>query len=273
MAVVAISQQIGSRGTELGQLVAEQLGYRFMSGEEIVAEAARIFNVSQEELIVFDIRTPHFWERARSESHRYVAYFRAALLKELASDNITVAGRTLANQLNPVACAIRVRTVAPLGDRVRWTAAQEKTDVATAERQVRDHDREIKARGQTLFAVDIDEPTGYDLILNTSSHPIEMLVELVANAARAIDGSSHRAALQALSDVAIAAQVHAALLAHPKIRDAEIGVTCRSGAVCLNGPGLVAPWDGLVREVASKIDGVREVAIEAEAPVPPVRSE
>jgi cytidylate kinase len=273
MAIIAISQQLGSRGIELGQLVARRLGYRFMSGEELVAEAARIFGVSQEELLVFDMRTPHFWERARSESHRYVAYFRAVLLKEMAGDRIATAGRTLASQLPSLPCAIRVRTVAPLTDRVRHTAAEEKIDAAAAERQVRDHDREIKARSQPLFSVDIDEPTGYDLILNTSSHPIEMFAELLADAARAVDASPDRAALQTLSDVAISAQVHAALLAHPKIRDAQIGVTCRSGAVCLNGPGLVAPWDGLVREVARKIDGVREVAIEAEAPVPPVRSE
>jgi cytidylate kinase len=273
MAIIAISQQLGSRGIELGQLAASRLGYRFMSGEEVVAEAARIFGVSQDELLVFDMRTPHFWERVRSESHRYVAYFRAVLLKELAGDKIAVAGRTLANQLPPLSCAIRARAVAPLGDRVRYTAAQEKIDPTAAERQVRDHDREIKARSQTLFSVDIDDPAGYDLIFNTSSHPIEMLAELVADAARAVDASPDHAAMQTLSDVAIAAQVHAALLAHPQIRDAEIGVTCKSGAVCLNGPGLVAPWDGMVREVARKIAGVREVAIEAEAPVPPVRSE
>jgi cytidylate kinase len=273
MAIVAISQQLGSRGIELGQLAARRLGYRFMSGEEVVSEAARIFGVSQEELLVFDMRTPHFWERVRSESHRYVAYFRAVLLKEMAGDKIVVAGRTLAHQLPTTACAIRVRVVAPLSDRVRWTATQEKIDATAAERQVREHDREIKARSQNLFSVDIDEPTVYDLTLNTSSHPIEMLAELLADAARAIDASPDRAALQALSDVAIAAQVHAALLVHPKIRDAEIGVTCKSGAVCLSGPGLVAPWDGMVREVARKIDGVREVEVEAEAPVPPVRSE
>jgi cytidylate kinase len=273
MAIIAISQQLGSRGVELGQLAAQRLGYRFMSGEEVVAEAARIFGVSQEELLVFDIRTPHFWERVRSESHRYLAYFRAVLLKELAGDRIVVAGRTLAHQLPANGCAIRARVVAPLSDRVRFTAAQEKIDAPAADRQVRDHDREIKARSQSLFSVDIDDPTLYDLILNTSSHPIEMLADLLAGAARAIDATSDRAAMQTLSDAAIAAQVHAALLAHPKIRDAEIGVTCKSGAVCLNGPGLVAPWDGLVTEVARRIDGVREVAVEAEAPVPPVRSE
>jgi cytidylate kinase len=273
MAIIAISQQMGSRGIELAQLTARQLGYRFMSGEEIVSEAARIFGVSQDELLVFDIRTPHFWERVRSESHRYVAYFRAVLLKELSGDRIVVAGRTLAHLLPPFPCVLRARVVAALSDRVRVTAAQEKIDPAAAERQVREQDREIKARSQSLSSVDIDDPTLYDLVVNTSTHSIEMLAGLFADGARAIDAGADHASLQTLSDAAIAGQVHAALLAHPKIRDAEIGVTCKSGAVYLNGPGLVAPWDGLVRDVARRIEGVREVAVQAEEPVPPVRSE
>jgi cytidylate kinase len=273
MAVIAISQQLGSRGIELGRLAAEQLGYRYLSGEEVVAEAARIFGVSQEELLVFDMRTPHFWERLRSESHRYLAYFQATLLKELAGDRIVVVGRTLAHLVPAMGCIMRVRVIAPLPDRVRNFAAQEKLDATAADRQVREHDREVKARSQSLSSVDVDDPTLYDLTVNTSSHALEWLAALLAGGASAIDRGADRSVIQTLTDAAIAAQVHAALLAHPKIRDAEIGVKCKSGAVCLNGPGLVAPWDGLVTEVARGIEGVREVAVEAEAPIPPVRSE
>ena len=68
MAVIAISQQVGSRGIELGRLTAEQLGWRFKTGQELIAEAARRFGVSEDELLVFDLRTPHFWERLRSEN-------------------------------------------------------------------------------------------------------------------------------------------------------------------------------------------------------------
>ena len=102
MAVIAISQQIGSRGIELGRFAAEQLGWRFMSAPEIIAEAAHRFGVSEDQLLVFDLRTPHFWERHRMESHRYLAYIRAVLMKEIAQDAIVVAGRTLAHQLPAV---------------------------------------------------------------------------------------------------------------------------------------------------------------------------
>ena len=49
MAVIAISQQIGSRGIELGELAARELGYRFQTGEQLIAETAKRFNVSAEQ--------------------------------------------------------------------------------------------------------------------------------------------------------------------------------------------------------------------------------
>jgi cytidylate kinase len=270
LAVIAISQQVGSRGIELGRLAAEQLGWRFMSGPELIAEAARRFNVSEDQLLVFDLRTPHFWERLRSESHRYLAYIRAVLLKELTNDSIVVAGRTLAHQIPPVRYALRVRVVSPIADRVKCAAQEENLSLAAAEKHVRDTERESKARSQSLSGVDVDDPTIYDLIVNSSAQPMESIARTLANAAREIDATANDAARAALRDAAIAAEVHAALLAHPKIRDAQITVACRAGAVTLNGPGLVAPWDGLVSDVARTIDGVASVEVGPEEPPMPM---
>src|SRR5262249_47456677 len=132
MAVIAISQQAGSRGIELGRLAADQLGWRFKTGQGLIAEAARRFGVSEDQLLWFDLHTPHFWERLRSESHRYLAYIRAVLLKELARDSIVVAGRTLAHLTPSVGYALRVRVVAPIADRIKWTEQEERLSASGA---------------------------------------------------------------------------------------------------------------------------------------------
>lgn len=269
MAVIAISQQVGSRGVELGRMAAQQLGWRFMTGQEIIAEAAHRFGVSEDQLLVFDLRTPHFWERLRTESHRYLAYIRALLLKEVAQDAIVVAGRTLAHQIPAVRTALRLRVIGPMADRIQSAAREEQLSASAAEKFVREHDRESKARSQTLSGVDIDDPTLYDLIVNSSAQPLESLARMIANAAREIDATAEPSSRAELCDAAIAAQVHAALLAHPKIRDAQISVTCRGGTVRLSGPGLVAPWDALVSEVARTIEGVRAVEVGPEEPPMP----
>ncbi len=70
--------------------------------------------------------------------------------------------------------------------------------------------------------------------------------------------------MKCMRDAAIAAQVHAALVAHPKIQDAQMSVNCSAGRVRVSGVGLVPPWDELVIGVAQTIEGVASVEVGAE---------
>jgi osmotically-inducible protein OsmY len=105
--------------------------------------------------------------------------------------------------------------------------------------------------------------------VNSSARPLDAIARLLANAAGEVNATADAGAFSALRDAAIAGEVQAALLAHPKIRDAQISVACRAGTVSLRGPGLVAPWDELVCGVARSIDGVTAVEVGAEQPPMP----
>ena len=269
MAVIVLSQQIGSRGNELGRLTAERLGYRFVSGEEIVAEAASRYGVSADQLLVFDLRTPHFWQRGKADSHRYLAFVRAVMLRELAADKIVAAGRILAHQAPAAGCAMRIRVTAPFATRVRQVAADDKMEAHAAEKYVRDYDRELRERNQSLTGVDIEDSALYDLVVNSAAHPLDTVAAMIAGGARILDETAPPQARESLRDAALAAQVRAALLAHPKVRDAQIAVQCAGGAIRLAGPGLVAPWDAMVIEVARQVEGVSAVEVATEEmPIP-----
>jgi cytidylate kinase len=268
MAVIAISQQIGSRGIELGELAAKELGYRFQTGEQLIELTAKRFDVSPQQMLVFDVRTPHFWERLKTEGNRYAMFYRAVFLREAAEDRIVVAGRSSAHFLPENGFGIRARVMAPFADRVKRVAKDETLSPAGAERRVRDYDTEVKARSQSLFGIDLDDPTVYDLTINTSRHSMPSLVAMLAALANKVDDHADASRRARMLDAAIAAEVHAALIAHPKIRDAQVEVACSSGAVRVTGPGLVPPWDELVVGVAQKVDGVRSVEVGAEeAPI------
>ncbi len=263
MAVIAISQQIGSRGIELGELAARELGYRFQTGEQLIAETAKRFNVSAEQIKWFDVHNPHFWEK-KTDGSRYAAYYRAVFLQEAAQDRIVVAGRGSAHFLPDGGCGIRVRTMAPVAERVKQIAKDEKLAPAAAEKRVRDFDTEVKARTHTLFSQDIDDPAIYDLVINTARLPLASHASTLAALATHIDSEGSADRKKCMSDASIAAQVHAALVAHPKIRDAQMSVNCSSGCVRVSGVGLVPPWDELVIGVAQTIEGVASVEVGAE---------
>lgn len=267
MAVIAISQQIGSRGAALGELAARELGYRFLTGEQIIATTATRYNVNAEQVKWFDVHNPHFWER-KTDSHRFLAFSRAVLLGEAAQDRIVVVGRSSSHFIPENSSGLRIRVVAPVAARIEQIAEEEKLQPAAAERRVRDYDAEVKARSLSLFGVDIDDASVYDLVINTCRHPLPHLASMLAALATQVDAEEISGRRAVLFDASIAAQVHAALVAHPKIRDAQVSVNCSSGCVRVSGPGLVPPWDELVIGVAQQIDGVSSVEVGAdEAPI------
>jgi cytidylate kinase len=124
MAVVAITQQLGSRGEDLGRIIAESLSYRFLSQRDLWEETARRYQVTPEPLLILDERKPHFWERSNNDARRVQAFYRAALLTWFAQDRVVAVGRAVAHVLPAVGYGLRVHVVAPLEERVNRLRAR-----------------------------------------------------------------------------------------------------------------------------------------------------
>ncbi|HTY54415.1 MAG TPA: cytidylate kinase family protein [Candidatus Binataceae bacterium] len=271
MALIAIGQQLGSRGTILGQLTAERLGYRFISSTDVLAAAARRYQVTPEQLQLVDERTPHFWERLRTDAVKLYAFYGAMLLKEFVVDRTVVVGRSTPLFVPEGAKhVLRVRTVAPFEHRCRQVAADEKLEAAAAAKRVRDYGQEVRTRLQTMLNADVDDPCIYDFVLNTAAIPMATLAEMLAGATQIAERDSSAESWTRLRDASITAQVRAALFAHPKIGHAPIEVATTNGVVTLNSSALVPPWDELANGIARGVEGVVgvELGIE-EPPIPP----
>jgi cytidylate kinase len=264
MAIIAMTQHLGTRASDLGRLTAERLGYRFMNAEELIAQTSRVFKVMPEQLVVVDERRPHFWERLKTDTERFVAFFRAVVLKEMAADNLVVTGRSVTHLLPDFGCGLRVRLAGPFKERATEVAREESLAPAIAERRIRDYDREVRARIQTLFNVDIDDPANFALVLNTFSMPLGTAASMLASLAIEIDRATKADQWRLMRDAALEAEIRAALMLHPKIGHAPFSVQCAAGAVHVNGPGLVPPWDDLVNDVVRRVDGVVSVEVIAE---------
>ena len=268
MAIIALTQHLGTHAFDLGRLTAERLGYRFLTADELIAQTSHAFKVTPEQLVIVDERRPHFWERLKTDTQRMTAFFRAALLKEMAANNLVVAGRSVTYLLPDCGCGLRVRLTGPFKDRAQEVAREEHHTPAVAERRVRDYDREVRARVQTLFNYDLDDPANFSLVLNTFSMPLGSAASMLASLAIELDRGMRPEQWRRMRDAALEAEIRAALILHPKIGRAPVEIQCASGAVHINGPGLVPPWDDLVNDVVRRVDGV--VSVEVIADEPPV---
>jgi cytidylate kinase len=272
MAVIAINQQIGSRGRELGRLLAEHLGYRFLVSEDIIEQTAARFGVPARELRIIDERYLRFWERLKTDMERLFAYMRAIALLEMARDRVVMVGKSFSLLIPaPARNALRVRAIAPFLHRSTQVAKEENLDLTAAERRVYNSDREERARIQALLGEDPDDPSLYHLVINTAALPFAQLVNMLAGCVEACDRAIEPGANELLYDNAIAALVRAALLSHPRFGNAPIDVSARAGAVTLSGACLMPPWDELAMQVAGAVEGVKTVELKVLTPVPPER--
>jgi len=58
MAIIAITQHLGTRGELLGRTLAARLGYRFMNVQDIIDEASKTYHITPELLVIVDERRP-----------------------------------------------------------------------------------------------------------------------------------------------------------------------------------------------------------------------
>jgi cytidylate kinase len=232
MATIAIGQRIGSGGAALGALIARRLEARFLAVDDLRRETASRYHIDPEHLRVFDTREPRFWESLTTDTTRLLTYFHAVILEHLAEDQTVLVSHAMPMWLpRSVGHVLRVRTVAPIEVRVKRLMGEERLSAGQAEHRVHESDREVRARMRSILKLDVEDPQLYDVVLNTSSAPLDTLAAVVIDLAHAVARSCSEDSRILLKDACIASQVRAALMAHPKIGRASFEITSKNGAV------------------------------------------
>jgi cytidylate kinase len=188
--LVTVSRQAGSRGTELGRLVAEALGFRFWD-QELVHSIAEDLGAPEAMLRAVD---EHPRGRLadllagilggdRSTEEEYFAQL-VRLVGTLAErGSSVVVGRGAQFVVAPQS-ALRVRVVAPLESRVHTLAAQRGMSDAAARAEVDRLDRERLTFMRHHYDRDVSDPAAYDVLINSATMPMQSAVDVVLAAYR-----------------------------------------------------------------------------------------
>jgi cytidylate kinase len=270
MAIITISHEIGGGGPEIGQGLAERLGYRLV-GQELIADVARRYGLLEEKLSHLDEAKPSLLERFDAETRRYITAIQTALYEFAEQDNVVLMGRGGQWLLRGIPHVLRVRVMAPFELRVkrlsRKLAAQmgEQTTPRTVTDMVRRDDTEKLGRMRYLYEVDLRDPTLYDLVVNTERLSMASGAELIAGTARRPEFATTPEGAQLVADRALASRVQVALATHPDTRKYRITVEAQAGVVTLEGTAALEE----ALEVARGVEGVRDVKIQR-VEIPPI---
>lgn len=187
--VITISRQHGSSGVEIAAEMAGRFGYTLLH-RNVIDRMVESTGYSRRLLQVLD-------ERGRSEvtswfdsmlAMRYVDMddYVCALLKTVYSiarlGGVVVVGRG-ANYIVGLEHGVHFRVVAPLEMRVRTVAERDGLDDKEARRRVETLDRSRSEFVRKVFGRSVDDPLGYDLVVNEAALRHEQIVELMVDVA------------------------------------------------------------------------------------------
>jgi len=271
MAILTISQEMGSGGAEIGLTVATRLDYSYVDNEELLSRAQR-YGLAEDRLARLVEDRPSWVERFDAETRRCIMALQVVLYEFAQDDNVVLMGGGGQWLLRGVPHALRARIVAPFPERVtRLTATlsaqgKERVTPKIVAQFIRRDDIQKSARMRYLFDVDLKDPGLYDVHINTAVLSRGAAVDLLADVARQPECSTTDAGRQLVADRALASQVEVALAGHRDMRRRAIGVESSHGVVTLELPAGADPEVALA--VARGVTGVQNVTLRiAEIPM------
>jgi cytidylate kinase len=260
MAIVTISRELGSLGTEIADTLSKRLGYPKLDKESLET-LLRELGMSRLQFEGKDERRPGFWEKFNCDKIRYLDFMKTAMYRFAAERDCVIVGRGANIVFRTVPGTLRLRVVAPLNVRAARLCERFGLDEVHALDMIRENDRDRAGYHKYFFDAAWDASADYSLVVNTS----EISPGEVCESVSAVLRSPAHAALagparDVVRDLHIAQEVTISIKYRERAPVVSMDVLCKKGVVTLNGMvRSPAAIDECIR-VARTVEGVVEVA-------------
>ncbi len=258
MSVITISRGSYSRGKEVAEKVATELGYECIS-RDILLEASEEFNIPEVRLVRALHDAPSVLERFTHGRERYVSYIRKALLQHIRKDNVVYHGLAGHYFLLNIPNVLKIRIISDMEERVKEEVRRENISEEKARYILRKDDDERRKWGLRLYGIDTWDSRLYDMVINIKNLSVEDAADLICRTVRKPNFETTPESEKILDDSLLSAKVHAALV---KIAPKSI-VTADDGVVEISdseGPSDIKnDTFNEIKSIAENVEGVKEV--------------
>ncbi|MFC1821750.1 AAA family ATPase [Thermodesulfobacteriota bacterium] len=262
MAIITISRGSYTRGKEIAEEVAQNLGYRCIS-REVLLQASKDFDIPEIKLMQAIKDAPSFLDRVSHGREKYIAYIQAALLNQLKEDNVLYHGFASNFFVADIPMVLRIRILAEMGDRIKLLMDRENMSRKDALRMINKVDEQRIKWGKKLYGINPGDPAQHDLVLHIDRITKEDAVDTICRLAEKEQFQTTPDFKKVLADLAIAAEVRAFLVGvKPR---AEVCID--NGYVTLKTEVPVSEESDLVKslgDIVQKVPGVKGINVETQ---------
>ena len=262
MAIITVSRGTFVGGQALAECLAERLGYRCLSREEVLQAATAEYGVPVEKLVAAMDKPPSFWERLIGERTVYLNYVRAALCERVRGGDVVFHGYVGHLLLGSISHVIRVRVIAETESRIEAAMRAHNLSRKDAIARINKIDQDRARWTRFLYGVDWQDAALYDAVLNLTRLGVDGACDIVASMTRMEAFQPTAASLKAMEDLALGSRVWAALATDPHTEAPDLTVSADGGVVSITGSVWSSEVADAVPLVARRVEGVRDVRAE-----------
>jgi len=267
MPVVTITREMGTLGKDVAAGLSDVLGIPVIYNE-IVDHLADRLRVRKSHVIrLLDGKAGLLERLAADKTSLFVHSADEVLGMALQTGGAVIRGWGASHLLRAVPHVACVRVCSPLELRLRRMMERlGSEDEAEIRTEIQQNDEAHAAIVRRHFGVQWTDPEHYDLVLNTERVSVAECIEQVLALLRSPEFAETEQTRRRLEDLAVAARVRAALLRAPETRDKKVQVTSERGRVTLWGARCSTDEKLSFVEIASAVEGVRDVAYRSRLP-------
>ena len=178
MSVIVISKGSYSHGGEVARKAAQRLCFDCIS-RDILIDASKKFNISELRLIRAIEDASSFLEKYTFGREKYINFIKAAILNELAKDNIIYHGFAGHFFISDISHVLKVRIIADMTERITHMMKRENVSKEEAIHFVKKVDEERTKWSLNLYGIDTWDSRLYDLVINIGQVTVDHAVDLI----------------------------------------------------------------------------------------------
>jgi len=259
MAIITLSRELGSLGTEIADTLSSRLGYSKLDKESLEVLLKKL-GMTEQQFVRDDEKKPGFWEQFTQEKDRYFSFMKAAMYRFAGEKDCIIVGRGANIIFRGIPGALKLRIIAPPKVRVARLRERLGIDDQHALRMIHQSDHDRAGYHKYFFNALWDSPAEYDLVVNTAAiSPAEICSTVSALLRSPTYAEAGDRARDVLRDWRIAQDVTIAIVYRERVPVVSLDVVCDKGVVALHGAvQFSASMDRCV-EVAGTVEGVAKV--------------
>ena len=259
MAIITISRGTFGGGKNVAEALAKHLDYICVSREMLVKSTSKTFSIPEEKVRNSILQAPGPLGLNAAQNINTIKYVRATILELGRSNNMVYHGFGGQLMLQDVPCLLRVRIIAGMDYRIEHAMKNKGLSREQAIDHIREMDKNRAHWARTVWGVEVNDPSGFDLVINLDHITIQGAVEIIAKTLEQENFQEGPEDARAFEDALIIARAWAALTKNKPTRSVRIRMTCHNGHLTIKGDVGSHKMIEAVVGIAKQVAGVKSV--------------